>query len=188
MHRSAVCVVSLVVLILTSAAWSATAQTVIVLPATGVNLDDATLQASQDVLRGHLTQTRRFQLVRSIPGEVGHAEIDPLAAMEAARSERADLAVALHMTRLGSAVQVHLQVYSAQNGAMVHGDRMVAATIDDVDRVLERLAIGFATGKSAADTAKITNVTQVEAAPARKKTATHVWGLSLGVLVPNESD
>src|SRR5262244_2142690 len=86
MGRIAVgCWATIVVLFLTLGAGAAEAQSVGILPASGVNLEDSTLQAAQDVFRGHLTQTARFRGVRSIPGEVGHAEIDPRMAVEVAR-------------------------------------------------------------------------------------------------------
>jgi hypothetical protein len=161
------------------------AQTVAVLPPSGVNVEDGTLSAAQDILRGHLAHTGRFHTVVALAGEVGGREVGPQAAIGLARGAGVDLAVVLHLTRLGTNAQVRMTTYAAATGAIVYADRMTAASTDDVDRVLERLAQGMASGRPGAETAELQTVTQAEARAPLKRAATHVFGVGLGAVAPN---
>lgn len=164
----------------TSVAW---AERVALLPASGVNINEGTLEAAQDILRGELTRTGRFQ-VAQLPGPVGKVEASPDEAVGAARGQGADLGAVLHITRLGNVARLRLTAYAAATGQMVYTDELPAASPDDMPPVLTRLAKGMATGKSAADNADIETVTATEAGPLRKRRATSVFGVELGYQIP----
>jgi hypothetical protein len=157
----------------------ARAERVALLPATGTNVHDGHLAAATDVLRAYLERTGRFQvaLVPS-PAEKG---VEPTFAQagEAARAAGADLAVTLRVSRLGGGALVRLGAYRP-DGTLAHADEMNAATPDDLDTVLRRLADGLALGQKARGTAEIDTVTQREAFAYRKQAATNVFGLRLG--------
>src|SRR5215468_2512044 len=167
---------------------AAKAQTVAVLPPSGVNVPAGTLEAVQDILRGHLAATGNFGNVTAVPGPVGRIEVAPATAVEQARGVGADLAAVVHIARLGSKAQVRLTAYAAATGATVYVDRMNAASPDDLDRVLARLAKGLASGRAGAETAELDTVTETEAIAPLKRAATHVFGLSLGAAIPSQGD
>jgi hypothetical protein len=164
----------------------ARAETAAVLPPSGVNVAPGTLEAAQDVLRGHLAHTGKWRNVVAIPGEIGRTEVEPQAAVALAQGAGADLAVVLHIARLGSAAQVRMTVYATATGGAIYADGMVAASPDDLDRVLQRLAKGLATGKPSGETAELDTVTQSEATAPLKRATTHVFGVSLGVAAPSD--
>lgn len=173
---------SLILLVSTMWVSVASAERVALLPVSGVNVNEGTLEAAGDVLRGELMKTGKYQ-VAQVPGPVTKAEASPDSAMAAGRAQGAELAVVLHVTRLGNTARLRLTAY-ASNGQVVYVDELPAATPDDMPPVLARLAQGLATGKSARETADIETVTDKEGEPLRKRRATSVWGLEIGYLLP----
>lgn len=155
--------------------------TVAVLPISGINVHPGYLDAAQALLKRNLTRTGRFR-VTSIAGQAP-AEQGGVEAAQAAQAVGATLAAVAQVTRLSNRAQVHLAIYRVPDGALVHEDELGAASPDDLDAVLARLAEGFATGRPARANANIETVTEREALPHLKRNATHVVGLSLGGLV-----
>jgi len=176
----------LIAAIVLGAAGRASAQTVGVLPPSGVNVAEGTLEAAQDVLRGDLAATGRYSAVIIVPGTIGKVELSAAEAAGRARGAGADLAVVLHLTRLGSSAQVRLTAYATATGAVVYSDRMAAATPDDLDRVLLRLTKGLVSGRPGSETAQLDTVTQTEATAPLKRGATHIFGVGVGVVVPTQ--
>jgi hypothetical protein len=164
---------------------AARAETLVLLPASGVNVAPGLLAAASDVLRGHLVRLERRVLVA--PGEPGTAEADVAAATEQARAASADGAVVLHVTRLASTARVRLTVIGA-GGEVRWIDEMPAATPDDLHPVLDRLARGYVQRRPQARTADIETVTEAESLALRKRKATHTLGVELGLLVPTNVD
>jgi hypothetical protein len=158
---------------------AAAAERVALLPATGSNVNEGYLSSSTDVLRAHLERTGKFQVaIVQSPAPPG---VEPTwtQAAESARAIQADLAVTLRIARLGGSGLVRLAAYRP-DGSVVHTDELTAATPEDLDTVLRRLADGLAAGKPAAAVAQIDTVTQKESAPHLKMEATNVFGLRFG--------
>jgi hypothetical protein len=165
---------------------AASAERVAVVPTSGINLHQGYLEAAGDVFRGHLLGTGRYDVVL-VPGESGKYEASATDAVRLASAAAADLAAVLHVTRLGSTARVRLTVYRVATGHVVHRDELGAGTPDDIDPVLQRMATGLATGKSARDTADIHTVTRRESDPLLKMAATNVFGIKLGFVAPRNS-
>ena len=167
------------VLVLALAPALANAERVALLPATGSNVHAEHLVAATDVFRAHLERTGRFQVaIVPSPAPAG-VEASFAQAAEAARVAGADLAVTLRVSRLGSNALVRMGAYRP-DGSVAHVDELSAATPEDLDPVLQRLAKGFAEGRPARTVAEVDTVTQKEADPYKKMQATNVFGLRLG--------
>ncbi len=128
------------------------AETVALLPATGVNVPADTLAGAQDVFFGHLLATRRWA-VKLVPGPAPAGGWTPTAAADRAREAGVDLAVTLHLTRLDGTTKARLATYRAADGRMGWFDEAAATQPGELDGVLQRLAQGFAIGRPAADLA-----------------------------------
>jgi hypothetical protein len=153
----------------------------VLLPATGANVSEAELAAATDLLRGDLEATGRFAVValgRTPGGNV--PEPTPAEAAQEARAAQASLAVTLRISRLGGASTARLAAYRP-DGTVLHADQLGAASPDDLEPVLQRLARGLAEARPATETADLDTVTEREARPARRITANHVRGFRLDV-------
>ena len=163
---------------------AAAARKLALLPMSGSNVHPGYLDAGRDILKDHLLASGQFQVL-TLAGESGNVEIAADQAVAQGREVGAELVVVAHLTRLAGTGRVRLMAYKVADGSLAHADSIaIAGGPDDLDPALKRLAVGLATGRSAAQTADIESVTQKEADPLLKETATKIFGLRLGALVP----
>lgn len=139
---------TLVLALLIGAPLAAAAESLVLLSPTGVNVDAGTLAAAQDVLRGQLEMTRRYA-VREVPATSDAAEPSAELAARIGREAGAELAAALRLTQLGATLRARLVAWRVEDGKQVHFDELPAASASELDSVLERLALGLATGRPA---------------------------------------
>jgi hypothetical protein len=159
-------------------------QRVAVVPMSGVNIHPGYLEAARDIFKDHLMGTGRFYVI-SVPGHPPDHEFTPEEALERGRAAHADLVVTTHIVHLAGTARVRVTALRVADGSVAHTDGMsTAGGPDDLDPVLKRLAVGFATGKPVSQTADIESVTQRESDPLLKQTATKVFGLRLAAAVP----
>ncbi len=151
------------------------------LPVTGTNVHPGYLEAARDILKDHLLATGHYNVI-SVAGEPGEATPDQ--AVASGREAGADLVVAVHLARLSGTGRVRLVAYRVSSGALVHADSIgISGGPDDLDPALKRLAVGLATGQQAGQTADIESVTQREADPMLRQSASKIFGLRLDTLV-----
>ena len=134
-------------------------------------------------MKDHLLATGRYNVI-SVAGESGAVEASAEQAVARGRDAGAALAVVVHLARLSGTGRLRLIAYRVEGGALAHADSIaVAGGPDDLDPALKRLAMGLATGKQSGQTADIESVTQKQADPLLKESATKIFGLRLGSLV-----
>ena len=158
------------------------ADRVALMPTSGVNVHEGYLQATHAVAQGYLEKAG-YEVV-TIGGPHATMEPDYSTAVTAGRQVSARYVVVVHMARLGNSAKVKLTAYDAASGQVAYRDQLDAANPDDIDPVLARLVRGMATGQPASDTGDINTVTAKEADPLRKRKATNVFGLRIGVVMP----
>ena len=166
-----------------ASAEAVTMEKLALLPVTGSNVHAGYLEAARDILKDHLLATGRYNVI-TVVGEAGSAETGADQAIARGRDAGAELAVVVHLARLSGTGRLRLIAYRISSGALAHADSIaIAGGPDDLDPALKRLAVGLATGKQAGQTADIESVTQKQADPLLKESATKIFGLRLGSLV-----
>ncbi|HET6282397.1 MAG TPA: hypothetical protein VFH73_15630 [Polyangia bacterium] len=154
------------------------------LPVSGTNVHVGYLDAARDLLKDHLLATGRFVAI-TVPGESGTVEIATDQAVQRGREANAELVLVTHLTRLQGVGRLRIIAYRVTDGSVAHADTIgISGGPDDLDPALKRLADGLASGKPAQQTADIESVTQREADPLLKQSATKVVGVRLGAIVP----
>ena len=150
---------------------------------TGTNVHPGYLEAARDLMKDHLLGTGRFMVI-TVAGEPGTMETSAEVAVAKGREAGAALAVVVHLTRLAGTGRLRLIAYDVGSGNYSHADSIaIAGGPDDLDPALKRLAVGLATGQPASQTADIESVTQKQADPLLKESATKIFGLRLGAIV-----
>ena len=125
MFRGTPCVrIPLLLSLLVPSAALAAAERLALLPATGANVDVASLAAATDVLRSQVERTGHYVvLMAASPEGAGVREPTPAEAVAAARAMGTPLAATLRVSRLGEVGIARLAVYrDGAGGAPVHLD------------------------------------------------------------------
>ncbi len=163
----------------------APSQKLALLPVSGTNVHPGYLEAARDLMKDHLMDTGRFTVV-TVAGEPGTMETSAGVAVAKGKEAGASVAVVVHLTRLAGTGRLRLIAYDVGSGNFTHADSIaVAGGPDDLDPALKRLAVGLATGQQASQTADIESVTQKQADPLLKESATKIFGLRLGAIIAN---
>jgi len=161
-----------------------TRQRLALLPFSGTNVHPGYLEAGREILKDHLIATGRYEVIL-LPGAPGATELPAPEAVALGRQAGTAMVAVAHFARLSGTGRVRLVTYRVDSGALVHADSIgVAGGPDDLDPALQRLAVAMAEGKSVSQSADIETVTQREADPYRKQTATKSFGVRLSALVP----
>jgi hypothetical protein len=156
---------------------------VALLPVSGTNVHPGYLDAARDLMKDHLIGTGRFMVI-TVAGEPGTVETPAEVAVAKGREAGASLTIVVHLTRLAGTGRLRLIAYDVGSGNYSHADSIaIAGGPDDLDPALKRLAVGLATGQPASQTADIESVTQKQADPLLKESATKIFGLRLGAIV-----
>jgi hypothetical protein len=163
------------------------------LPATGANVEVASLAAATDVLRSQVERTGRYVVVMAtLPEGAGVREPTPSEAVATARAMGAPLAATLRISRLGEVGIARLAVYRDSAGdAPVHLDEIPMKGIDDLEPALQRLAAGLAQGAPARALAEIDTVTEREADPRlyKQQASSRSFGVRLsGTMILDPAD
>jgi len=170
-------------LLLATSSAQAAQPRVAILPMSGVNIHAGYLQAARDIFKDHLLGTGKFYVI-SVPGNPPDHEYTPDEALALGRTVQAEMVVTTHIVHLSGTARVRMIAFR-NDGSIAYTDGVsTAGGPDDLDPTLKRLAVGFATGKPVSQTGEIDSVTQKEADPYLKQTATKVFGLRLAAAVP----
>ena len=181
---SSICLLLLVTVCASEVSATVAPARLALLPVSGTNVHVGYLDAARDLLKDHLLATGRFVAI-TVPGESGTVEIATDQAVELGRAANAELVLVTHLTRLQGVGRLRIIAYRVTDGSVAHADTIgISGGPDDLDPALKRLADGLATGKPAQQTADIESVTQREADPLLKQSATKVVGVRLGAIVP----
>lgn len=160
------------------------AQSLAIMPISGVNLHQGYQQIAQDLLKDHLMTSGKFQVVL-VPGTPSPSEPNITQAMEAGRTAGTELVLFGHIIRLQNMFRIRINVVKVASGELIHADSLSSTGgPDQLDTVLMRLAQAFARGERAGSNAEIDSVTQRESDPYLKQTATRTFGLRLGAILP----
>lgn len=183
-HPAVSLVVSLAVLAVPAVAAAAPVK-VALLPVSGTNVHPGYLDAARDLMKDHLIATGKYAVVMAGTPTAGTIEAPAETAVQLGREAGAQLAVVVHLTRLAGTGRLRLIAYDVGSASYTYADTIaVAGGPDDLDPALKRLAVGMAMGKPSSQTADIESVTQKQADPLLKETATKIFGLRLGAIVP----
>ncbi len=170
--------------LVTTVGAAASAETVAILPVSGINIHPSYCQVAQELLKDHLATAGKHNAV-VVSGPTNAHEPSPAEAVQAARGVGADLALLAHLTHLQSTFRMRVTVYRVATGETVYTDALGASGgPDQLDPVIRRLMQAFARGERASDNAEIDNVTASEAEPYLKQTATRTVGLRVGGIMP----
>lgn len=157
--------------------------TVVLMPASGLNVSPGILDAARDLLKDHLQRTGRYTVLTGA-GVSSTEEPTAATAVEQATMAHAQQAAVLRLTHLGTSTRVRFTVY-ALSGQVVYWDSMaITGGPEQMDVVLERLVHAMVIGKPVRESAELETVTTDEMNTPNRRNANRTFGLHLFTLLP----
>jgi hypothetical protein len=164
-----------------------TAERIAILPFRAIGLDESTAQSAESILRLEIGRLGAMELVseKRTDRETGSgACTDQECAVEVGRKLDADRVVACTLSRLGEKVIAQFLLVDVSGRTASVEDRMTAATVEDLDAVMSRIAAAIVKSKPVEETVEVGTVTRQEAQTPRRRAARNINGFSFGYLYP----
>ena len=164
-------------LIWAAAALSETKVAVFTFEAIGV--DETTSRIAAELLRGELSSKDGFYAV--VGEEVCKT---PEEASRLGKQLTADKAVIGSLSGLGAKIVVRASLIDVETANVEFEDQIVSATIDDLDMVMKRLALGLTRKKKYQETAEVEAIIEKETEEPRRRRTFFSKGGTFGYLLP----
>lgn len=146
-----------------------------------VGVDTLTARTATRLLEEFLVGTQEFQVLSS-PELEGRVSITDGARL--AQERGADKLVMGSLAKLGEKLIVSLRLWDVKSESLEYSDRLTAATVEDLDKVLERAAWGIAERKGLEATARVGRITEAEVPRFRTRAPLINPSLRVGYLYP----
>ena len=170
-------IIPLSILFALAAAISAQQIMIFEFKATGV--DEATEFAVRELFKSELAD-HGYSTMEAPEGQICN---DAACAVGFMKGTMADQALFGSITKLGQKLIVNINVVNTE-AQIIHTDKLSAASVEDLDTVIERLARGIAEGKKAGEVIDKTTVTEEEAEEPTRRKNFYTVGARIGYRYP----
>lgn len=148
--------------------------------AEAINMHYSYQHSISRLLQSYVDENGKYQIIlpAAKPGEQYNFPTDAdIKAM--AQKNGAAFYLKMELNRIGENVIVSVNMYKTETGIKTWSDRLKAATPEDLDPIMKKVANNLGTIKKATDDADIYNVTQNESQLLNKKQANYGFGFSI---------
>ncbi len=168
---------------------SASEQRLAILPFSAIGLDEPTILSTESLLRHEI---EKLGAVEVLPQEKVDAALqgeicsEVPCAVEIGKKLQATEVLLCKMITLGEKVIVEYRLIDIPNQKILLIDQATASYVEDLDVVMERMAISIVRQEPLDKTAKIDLITAKETKTPRRRASRKYAGLSFGYLYPQE--
>lgn len=167
------------ILILASTLWGQSGVRLIVFSLQPLGVDEVTAGTASNLLKDFLEGTQKFEIIT--PREDCYS-ID--CAIQLGRELHADKAVIGKLAKLGDKLLVSLSLLDIHTNRVEFTDRLKSDSVEDLDIVLERAALGISEKKPFRETIAVEQITEAETKEFRTRKPLTVLGIRTGYFFP----
>lgn len=158
-----------------------------VLPFSAIGIDSVYVQSSESILRLELQKQGAIRLISlakmaAITGNQICSEIP--CALDIGERLSADRAAVVKLVGLGDKIIVQYMLLDVPRRKTVLLDQLTAASVEDLDMVMKRLAVSIAREIPADQAAEVGLITEQETLEPRRRSGRKFVGVSFGYLFP----
>ncbi|HQI40733.1 MAG TPA: hypothetical protein PK195_00255, partial [Ignavibacteriaceae bacterium] len=159
------------------------------LPITSNDVDFASMQTSESILRMELSDKENISLVsRNKTISVMSDEICDEAECAQEIGEKLEVSEVLicKLNRLGEKIIVQYQLIDVKTGKTILSDRATSLSLEDLDTVMKRIAISVSRLTPFDANQEVGNIVQQESMESLRRKARYNFGVGFGYLFPTE--
>ncbi|MCK4665465.1 hypothetical protein KAU33_01865 [Candidatus Dependentiae bacterium] len=154
-----------------------------------LGLSEKDYKISMYLLRDEIGTVKSFKLisksqVKKVSGDKPVEKIDD--AVKFGKKLNADKCIIGSFIQLGTKVLVRVKLIDLKSGNLEFHDEIESKSVEDVNFVIKRIAIGLETKEKFETTTNNDTITEDENVAVKKQTSFHCYGLKLGFLYPRE--
>ncbi|MCK4666331.1 hypothetical protein KAU33_06265 [Candidatus Dependentiae bacterium] len=163
--------------------------TVAVFDFENLGLSEQDYTVAMHLLRDEIGTVKSFKLiskskVKKIAEGKPVEEIDD--AVKFGKELNADKCIIGSFVPLGTKVIIRVKLIDVKSGSLEFHDEVESKSVEDMNIVFKRIAVGLESKEKFATTATTDTITEDESLSVRKRTSFHCYGMKLGYLYPQE--
>lgn len=136
------------------------------------------------LLKGYLNQGTRYEAVTPSYGDsVSGSWLEISEIQNRAKEKNATYFVLGTLTRLGETVIVDINLNETATGKRIWSDKLRASGPDDLDPIMQKVALAMGTENTSTNVGDIYNVSTFESKELKKQQATYSFGTSIGSMI-----
>jgi hypothetical protein len=136
------------------------------------------------LLKGYLNQGSRFEAVTPNYGDsVSGSWLEISEIQNHAKEKNAAFFILGTLTRLGETVIVDINLNETSTGKRIWSDKLRANGPDDLDPIMQRVALAIGTENTSTKEGDIYNVSTYESKELKKQQATYSFGTAIGSMI-----
>ena len=149
-------------------------------------IDPITVKSAEFILRQEIEKlTHGDVLLQEYNDETSNACINLDCALEIGKNMGANSVVTCNFLPLGEKVIVQYNLYDVASGKKILLDNITSISLEDLDTVMKRIAMGIAGIKTVKETAEIGAIVEDESNPPLQRSGINFYGISLGYFLPS---
>ncbi len=144
-----------------------------------IGVDKTTARVASELLGNELTNLGKLKIVKA---EGVCASVEE--AVERSRGLQGDKAIMGNLSRLGEKIIVFASLIDVRTGEVEFSDQIVSVTVEDLDMVLKRLAVGLVERKKLEETVEVGKIIEEEFEEPRRRRSFLTYGVKAGYMFP----
>ncbi|MBN1780366.1 hypothetical protein JW948_04515 [bacterium] len=159
-----------------------------ILPVQSIGVDEVSTQTAESILRMEMEGRNVFDIVpdSQIRMKAPEGCAEAACAVQAGKALNADQVLLCKLAALGEKIIVQYQVLDVASGNSIIQDRLTSTTVEDLDEVMKRVAMGAAQAKTADQTAEVGVITDKETQESRRRGSHLIKTYAIGYLFPEK--
>jgi TolB-like protein len=172
---------------ITITAFSQVTPQLLVLPVYYAGVDEVSAATAESLLLGELAKQNAFRLmprsqINDLPNTGDCREI--ICALSIGQQLNADQVLQVQLSRLGEKVVVQFALVDVQKSEVVLSDNITAPELEELDKVMKRIAESVAKGLPIKESATVENIVYEETETPLRRSMRRFTSYSFGYLVP----
>ena len=163
------------------------AETIAVLAFYSLGVDDISIQTAESILKNDIRKLSSMHIISQDKTNESLAEeqcTEVVCAVEIGRELDADLVLITNLSKLGEKIIIQYNLVDVNKGQSAVLDNTTSNTIEDLEVVMNRIAMSIVEQKPLAQTVEVGAIMQKEEDIPRRRSGKKFIGLSFGYLYP----
>ncbi|MCD4796589.1 MAG: hypothetical protein K8R49_05410 [Candidatus Cloacimonetes bacterium] len=163
------------------------AETIAVLPFYSLGVDEISIQTAESILKNDIRKLSSMHIIsqdKTNESLAGEQCTEVVCAVEIGRELDADLVLITNLSKLGEKIIIQYNLVDVNKGQSAVLDNTTSNTIEDLEVVMNRIAMSIVEQKPLAQTVEVGAIMQKEEDIPRRRSGKKFIGLSFGYLYP----